>query len=311
MKNNIQTIKSFIFKVTIVSLILLMKPELPALAGQIVGNGGDALVCQNEQHVLAFDVFEASLSGLNLDLGNPSESVVSQLEIAFLRLERLDPQRAIFYRKEAAFFFENLSEIRGFQLNDIPDSSHLLIPQGCKLEQLIVQNSPQPNPYKYYLVNLDIWEKMDNSNKASMVLHEIVYREALSFGHTDSRLARRLNHHLISKVLDIFSVEDYRKLLKELNFPSFSNIDFSKFLTKSEILNWPVNGVKLFAQTECFQNPTIPGLQRYFMKAGTVVFPARDFPNFYFFDALQTPWIRIESVLFAACYLRAERGAFL
>lgn len=76
---------------------------------------------------------------------------------------------------------------------DIQDSLVRVFPRGCKIEQIAIQKEPAFPEDKRFTVSKDLWDLLDEDNKAGLVLHEIIYREALLYGHEDSVNARYVN----------------------------------------------------------------------------------------------------------------------
>src|SRR5690606_18925272 len=49
-----------------------------------------------------------------------------------------------------------------------------------------------------FLVDKDLWEELDNDNKVALIFHEIIYAEAISYGHLNSLMTRSLNIKLLT-----------------------------------------------------------------------------------------------------------------
>lgn len=167
-----------------------------AVAETTVGNGGDLVVCRNSQNKITsvelLDYFEArELRGIVADIASTDQAID--------RLKRLSPKRAERYRAAIADFNANALFKSGVELTDVPDSDHDLLPAGCKIEQLAIQRKPQFPEDKLYLINKDLWDLMSARDQAGLKLHEIIYRDTLDAGKTDSKTARYFNS-LISSV---------------------------------------------------------------------------------------------------------------
>lgn len=167
-----------------------------AVAETTVGNGGDLVVCRNSQNKITsvelLDYFEArELRGIVADIASTDQAID--------RLKRLSPKRAERYRAAIADFNANALFKSGVELTDVPDSDHDLLPAGCKIEQLAIQRKPQFPEDKLYLINKDLWDLMSARDQAGLKLHEIIYRDTLDAGKTDSKTSRYFNS-LISSV---------------------------------------------------------------------------------------------------------------
>lgn len=187
-----------------------------------VGNGGDGLVCRSDagaiQSIEFLDYFEGRvLRAVVPDLGEQQLSVEAKVGLALGRLADLDHERFLQYSAEFGGFFANVQWVRGVNLIDIPDYGQLPIdPTHCKLEQLAIQRKPEIPGDKRYIINGDLWDQMSNDSKAGLVLHEIIYRDAIQRGHTNSMMVRYFNTLVSSHRLDGMSPADYIQLLSTL-----------------------------------------------------------------------------------------------
>jgi hypothetical protein len=198
-----------------------------ASSGNSVGNGGDVVVCRDAQNrissVEVYDIVEAAkLRNLPMDI-RPAGRIFlrdwdQKITVPLERLRRLSPLRAAEYAKQAQTFLENSRFVRNVDLTDIPDSDHALVPRGCHIEQIVIRKDPTFVDDRLYLVNEDLWEKLDEENKAILVMHELIYGEALAYGATDSRAARYLNSLIFSKRIDVMTQKDWFDALKRSNF---------------------------------------------------------------------------------------------
>lgn len=194
-----------------------------AQAGGSVGNGGDVVVCQARGGVTVetLDLYEArTLRGLTPSLGDPKLSWQDKFALALARLEKVDPYRAAHYRDRVQQFTSEASFIPHIQLTDIPDSQQVLLPAQCSIAQIAVQKPPQFPGDPYYVISKDLWDQLDSENQAALVMHEIVYREAIEFGHTNSISARYFNSLILSDRLAAVTLNDYIHLLYRLPFKS-------------------------------------------------------------------------------------------
>jgi hypothetical protein len=187
-----------------------------------VGNGGDGVVCRDStgtvQSIEQLDYFEGRvLRALYPDLGSPQLSVAEKVSMALGRLSNLDPERYFQYSTEFSNFFSNVQWVRGVNLVDIPDYGELPIdPTNCKIEQLAIQRKPEIPGDKRYVINGDLWDLMNNDTKAALVLHEVIYRDAITRGHTNSMRVRYFNTIISSHRLEGMNSDDYKQLLSTL-----------------------------------------------------------------------------------------------
>lgn len=207
-----------------ICLILISKLSL---AGQGTGNGGDVLVCKNESDeiisVELYDYFEAKekRTSFSLETGDPELDYIGKVKFVLEKVRRLDPNRANLYEKWFKEFLDkSVTSFTNKELSDIPDTGEVLIPQGCEIVQIAHQNEPLPGEYRY-IIRKDLWELMDEANKAGLVLHELIYREAKydnSLVHNNSRRVRYFNSTISSRHISRLSWSEYLYLLRGIIF---------------------------------------------------------------------------------------------
>lgn len=89
--------------------------------------------------------------------------------------------------------------LRNVSLSDSEDSLEMAVPNipGCRLEQIVLYRDGQSMPFNFpaddeVFINADIFEKLNNTNKAALILHEAIYKYLrVEDKDTDSRRARR------------------------------------------------------------------------------------------------------------------------
>lgn len=230
-------------QVTILSTALLFIASTisapSAQAGGEVGNGGDAVVCPvagtTTKKVETLDVFEArTLRGIKLDLGPSSLSWQDKVDLAIHRLDVLDVKRADRLRGWAKTFVADSVFAAGIVLTDIPDSKQVALPKDCTIEQVVVQKVPAFAKDRYYTFSKDLWDLLDSDNQAAIVLHELIYREAITFEHRNSTASRYFNSLVFSDSFQNMALVDY---LSELDSLPFAVATYSGI----EILIHPAN----------------------------------------------------------------------
>lgn len=213
---------------------VLIFGSLNSFAGGRVGNGGnggDGVVCRNPDKTIKsaelLDYYEArTLRGIHADLGN-SGNFQQRIEFVLKRLERLDSERAQGYLKAAQNFMSEVLFQPGIVLTDIPDSDHMSLPVGCAIEQVIIQQEVKFPEDKRFLVSQDLWNAFDESNKAGIVLHEMIYAEALKLGHRNSIHTRYYNSIISSKRIESeMTPQEMHDVLKSVGFPTWSHYGF-------------------------------------------------------------------------------------
>lgn len=191
--------------------------------GRLVGNGGDVLVCKNKSHQITnielLDHYEAkTIRGLSIDFEVSSSDIEHRLEVAFSRLKRLSPDRSEKYKKWAQDFVSEAQFLKDIELVDVPDSEHIVIPKGCHIQQIANQATTLLPGQKRYTIDLELWQQLNPDQKAGLILHELVYREALLLGQVNSVASRFLASLMASPKLLEFSQSEFVDLLKDLGF---------------------------------------------------------------------------------------------
>lgn len=191
-------------------------------SGHTVGNGGDIVICKDSNGRLKsaelLDFYEGRiLKKLQPDLGAPELSVEAKIEIAIKRLERVSANRAGRYREQARSFFAETLFINA-HLADISDAGNIVIPKECTIEQIANQSEPLYEDDPRYVIDESLWSQLDNQNRAGLILHEIIYREAIELGHNNSVSTRYLNANMSSRKIESMSIADYTRFLIDLDF---------------------------------------------------------------------------------------------
>jgi hypothetical protein len=205
--------------------LLLLSQALPLgldlMASQRVGNGGFVAVCREGQqtsyHLLDYLDGEFRFAQLGkVDLG-PDADHVEHARYAFERLAKVDPARSAEYLLELEKFFDpNNLKFLGpdYPLPVATDSGVDMVPANCKTLQIASNTRPfQPEEPKFW-IKKDLWEKLNEIHKAGLIIHEIVYNDALIRGHSTSEYARYFTFLISSeKFADLSQATYDQKLL--------------------------------------------------------------------------------------------------
>jgi hypothetical protein len=174
------------------------------------GNGGDVVVCKDKAVML--DTYEAlNLRNYGLGLGAANDSIDTKIKVAIRRIGNVDPFRALVISWLSENFMNETKFVRGVELRDIKDSNEIFLPEGCKSQQIAIQNTKVIFSDPFYVVNADLWDRLDNDNKAILILHESIYRA--SSDQWDSSTVRFLNSMAFSTFLDGKRQRDYYELV--------------------------------------------------------------------------------------------------
>ena len=201
-------------------------------AGNERGNGGAVYVCRDSsQEIVEFiliDYFEAiEVREMSLYIGSHNLSIEKRIDFVLKRLERFDPTRAQRYRKAVKAFKYNSHDMDNINIVAVGDVFPRVKPKGCEIELVIVQGDSQIEEDKKYLINQEYWEHplMNDSIRAGLILHEVIYTDAIKLGQNNSFNVRYFNSLIISKKFDDFDLKEYVNKLYSIDFTSKQNIE--------------------------------------------------------------------------------------
>jgi hypothetical protein len=172
-----------IYSLFILSIIL---PIMGWARGPGISGGGTGVVCRDsQQHILSvklLDLWEAR-EVENREIKHSKLPVRAQVTEGIQALKSayrpLNNNLQVNLEFASSLFFDSPSNVRwlrGKALADTEDSFELVHPDpstGCKLEPIINYLN---NPGKIeVLANADLFEKMDETNQAALILHEAFY----------------------------------------------------------------------------------------------------------------------------------------
>lgn len=181
--------------------------------------GGNVVECQNStggaSSMRLLDYYEAELlmPELARDLGN-GKTVDERVEYALDRLEDFDKSRADRYRKGAANFMSDTRFVTKVELPSLNDHDYVPLEQHCKIRQLAIQNiSPYPQAKKF-TIRQEFWNQLTTDDKAGLILHELIYEEAMAAGQKNSRNSRYFNAVISSAMMGNLSQGEYEARVK-------------------------------------------------------------------------------------------------
>lgn len=205
-----------------------------ASSGNEGGNGGDVIICKKDGEFLSpmlLDFFEANRTIRIPGPADPFEKVRFILN----RVAKHDPVRARLYQEGLDNFLAETFFVRSFNLPDIQDEgwiparSRTHLGKRCVKRQAVIQvwkpefdetyeswNGVRAN--RYYL-DKNLWEKMDDTNKAGLIIHELLVREGVNLlGTTDTKEIRKMNRYWTSSRVFLDSQSEYEYKIQKLGF---------------------------------------------------------------------------------------------
>jgi hypothetical protein len=205
----------------IFTVFLLAK--LALAGGSTVGNGGGTVVCRDVNHQITsielLDFYEArTLRNITIDIQSIPGTWQQKAAAVIARIRPKSEFRFQLYSQWLSTFETNSKILSDVQFSTIPDSGYIGMPNGCEFEQAAIQRAPMfPGDARYFL-NAELWNLMDDTQKAGLALHEIIYREAIGYGHSTSIRSRYLTATYSSPSFAPMSVSDYWNILIDANF---------------------------------------------------------------------------------------------
>lgn len=182
-----------------------------------VGNGGNVIFCETKSSLEVYDYYEGrTLRGLNVELGGAGKTWDQKIEFALARLEGVNPSRARLYRGWLKTFISEVYFFTEGYIPSIPDSGGVILPVDCKLVQVASQRpSGEIMPGdKRYNISQTHWNLLDETSKAGLVLHELIYREGIESGHVSSVRTRYFNQMLSSSNIKNYKSRELLELVK-------------------------------------------------------------------------------------------------
>jgi hypothetical protein len=183
-----------------ICFLLVMFAVQKLQAGDKILNGGNVIVCGNSIELL--DYYEARLSGKQLQFDSGLNTYSEKLNQLFDRWKNVAPKRMALYSEWLTGFESEAGIYSGIKIPDILDTGSIAIPSGCVMTPVAFQRRDEdifPGE-KRYVINKDLWDQMNQDQKAGLVLHELIYREAIKNAHSTSLPTRYFNSFLATEV---------------------------------------------------------------------------------------------------------------
>ena len=218
-----------------IKLLFALIITLPIHAGTESGNGGDVLVCPGRTELL--DFYEAGLNKEKL-ITIPGDNEWEIAEKIINRISKYNPTRAKVYFEGLKNFQKEIIFIQDEELQDIPDQGDIPLPRGCELKQIAIQARPLvPDTYldwnkaqpKRYKIDLNLWQQLNPNQKAGLITHELLLREAIhSLKHPNSKNVRKMNALLWRNIFPGNMGSIYNVLIQHNEF-TLVDISFGDF----------------------------------------------------------------------------------
>ncbi len=229
----------------LLSTIFAVSVSTLGFASTEVGNGGDVVSCPNLQNAAArtaelLDYYEArTMYGFPSQL-SASASVEDNLNFLLSTFAKSEPEQAEKLSGWANTFFQEAAIMPGVELVDIDDSKHIAFPTGCKVEQIIIQKDVEYSFDKRYVINKDLWDLLDNANRAGLIFHELLYRDAIAHHglKNGSRTLRLVNGLVASDQFHLVEPYERVKIWDEFGFQSVTINGIEMDMAPSANIHW-------------------------------------------------------------------------
>lgn len=212
--------KASMNKIIIFLLLITTTFSASASSGNEVGNGGDVLVCPDRIQLFDFFEFQGqhgdSIEERTGDYKEIAKEVIKQLQkhdVAFAKL----------LERRLETFMDNAHLVSDAKLVNIKDTQSLVrkIGKDCTVEQVAILKKKVLATEKKFLINKEFWEKLSETHKAGLVIHELIYEYFADLGEKNSVNARGLNSYLFSNNFSKVSTEEYWKMIRSMKVPHY------------------------------------------------------------------------------------------
>ena len=204
-------------------LIDVMEAEMPEDysiisddGGGKVGNGGKVLRYQEQYYLLDYVWGQHAYAFSPRVIDGKNEFAIAASIIS--ELIQKDPYRFKRYMIDLLRFKEEAMLLFNYQMRMINDSHEVGIPNGHQLMVVINQKVPQFIGEYRYRVNGDLWKQLDSHVRAGLLVHEIIYKEAIELGHVNADAVMYFNSYLNSKEIAADSAAQYQQKLLAAGF---------------------------------------------------------------------------------------------
>lgn len=234
-------------------LVLAILKSKNAFAGHMVGNGGDVVYCSGVPSAEMYDIYEAlPRYGLRPDFGEAS-TYMEMVRYSLGQFAGVAPQRAERYLADAESFLSEANFVNAPLVNI--DDAEMIIDSstGCEIRQVAIQREPEVVLDKRYTVDAQMWNLLSEAGKAALLLHEIIYREAIEFGHANSVKVRYFAANIFSGRAAAMTQKEYYDLLREVDFDRYEYGGHVFMMYKSAVSDDPG---RCLAAVNTIINPT-------------------------------------------------------
>jgi hypothetical protein len=204
-------------------------PPLAASDGYEVGNGGVVMECTRGKAstLELLDFYRASFTldkNYQFSFGKQSKTLDEKVAFSLTRLKRLDQARADKYQRLANTFFARAHYVAAATLPDTRDYGDLPNDPQCAPRQIVLQKRAVVSSGAEFLIVQSLWDRLDDDRRAALVLHEVIYEDAIARGHKNSLNTQLFVALLSSSLLDRYSSLQYNQMIQRMQLASSNDL---------------------------------------------------------------------------------------
>lgn len=206
-----------LIRLTYIFVLSLTLSPLGSNAGVGTSGGGHVIVCDGRRadtlgYVTLLDIYEAehvfkmSLRIPQTSLQDELNILASQLQIVLGASARipspLNGETLLEWWENRAQFIPTMSAHTG-DYGVMP-----ALPTGCGVKQIAIYDDAND----IIQVSLDLWESLDDFNKAALIAHELIYHDRRL---SDREVSSETSRYLVGRVFSTQILADSKTLLRE------------------------------------------------------------------------------------------------
>jgi hypothetical protein len=183
-----------------------------------VAGGGFVVKCKIEKgdtfdyEYTTYDIWEQSSLFKNVNYGLVGEDWKEKVEFAISRIEKFEPYLGGIIKKSFLTLIENFDElvVPRISIPDFKDYREVIGFNNCeKIPAAMQLKSPLYGQYRFYFSE-EIWKNLDSFNRATLVLHEILYKSFIATKNEKfSDFVRYYNFIISSTLMNSITQREY------------------------------------------------------------------------------------------------------
>lgn len=181
-------------------------------SGKDIGNGGIGVVCTDKdgnETVEFLDLMKARVFW-NMKVATiEGDNEIEMAKNVISKIREVDPQRYLKYKKDIENFYSESKILRDYVLGSTNDFRVHGEFKNCRYQNIISQldlsgNEFDQNDLNYredarYLIDGNLFDMLTTQDKAALIIHEVIYKEAILVGHEKSHHVTYFNAYLHSE----------------------------------------------------------------------------------------------------------------